>query len=97
MKTYQEHFNDLIEGPWYSKIWKRLRKPEIQIIDQFINETLDLNPNDRELKINRLFMDSKTRPRQWKDILDLLAGANSRDYFEKEMEGDRSRFFMNRN
>lgn len=74
--TRLELFKSYSKHPWLSRVYARLKLNEITLIEDFINENNLLNKHDFEIKINRMFID-KTKPKKWKEILELLICCNS--------------------
>jgi len=57
-----------------------------ELIINFLTDTTNLDPNDRQTMINRLFLDHPDKPKNWLLILEFLQFINSRDYREKNPE-----------
>jgi hypothetical protein len=57
-----------------------LKKSDMEFIDQFLDRTSHHDPNDRQLLINRLFMDNPNKPKNWLLIMEFLQFINSRHY-----------------
>lgn len=66
-------FNDLRKHPVINKMFKKLTKSELQFCTDFIMECSDLTDAQFIAKANRLFIDQKEKPRNWKDIADLMS------------------------
>lgn len=61
-----------------SRNFKKLKKDEMELSLKFIEENSHLDRNDFEYKLNRLFMDNRNPPKNWKIILELLSMTNSK-------------------
>lgn len=71
-----EKFLKLETDPWFSRVWKKLKKSELQIAIDFINENNDLDIGDFEYKLNRFFLD-RDKPRRYLEILELIMISNT--------------------
>lgn len=68
-----------LNHPWIGKkLMNRLSFEDKEIILKFLDENLSLDPSQFELKINRLWMDQKDKPKRWKEILEILSNMNSK-------------------
>lgn len=59
------------------KLFKKLKKDDIKIIKNFIDDNIDTDKNSFELKLNRFFLDKKDKPKNWLLILEILSNHNS--------------------
>jgi len=69
-------FNSYKDHAWLKKVYGRLSQNDILMAVEFIGLNDELNKLDFEFKINRMFLD-KQRPKNYKEILELLTCANS--------------------
>lgn len=69
-------FNNLKTHPWYSKYIPKLKENEIIFIREFIESNNQLNRDEFQYKINRLFIDDKIKPKNHPLITELLTVAN---------------------
>jgi hypothetical protein len=72
MTTRLEKFRALRTHAMYGKLFKRLRADDVTFCELFIRDNENLDTGDYRLKINRAFLDSKTKPKAWTEICDLL-------------------------
>jgi len=77
MNKRLEKFRAYSEHAWFRKVFKRLKKDDIAFAELVLNEQALLDKNDFELMCNRLFMDKPNKPKNWKEIQELLANSNS--------------------
>lgn len=72
-------FKELETDPWFSRVWKKLKKSDIQICIDFINENNDLGIEDFEMKMNRFFLDKgDLKPKRHLEIIELIMISNSK-------------------
>jgi len=64
--------------PMISRLHKRLKIEEKLMIHDFIMDFGEMNNEQFEIKINRLFLDQTEKPKHWKEILEVLSCINSR-------------------
>lgn len=62
--------------PWFKKIYKRLGNRDCAFMLETLNKLDHLTRDEYEMRINRLFLDVKDKPRHWKEIQELLANTN---------------------
>lgn len=76
-KELQDAFNSLAQHAWFKKIHKRLSQAECALCVEFINThgTLDYEAFDQAAV--RMFLDNPSKPKSWKEIVELLVNANS--------------------
>jgi len=72
---YQKMMN-LNTHPWYSKYIPKLKQTEILFIQHFIESNNQLDRNDFQYKINRLFIDDSNRPKNHPLITEILTVIN---------------------
>lgn len=69
--SYQKH-------PWLNKVFKRLKKPEIEACLDFIERNKGLSKGDFDLAVNKMWVGKElARPKNWSCISELLSCANS--------------------
>lgn len=61
---------------WLGRLYKKLTADDLNLCIDFINQNWELDKNDFEKKVNRLFLD-KEKTKNWKLITELLICANS--------------------
>lgn len=77
MDKRELYFINSKDHAWLSRVYKKLKSADIEVALTFIRNNSQLNKSDFELKINRMFIDSATRPKNYKEISELLSCANS--------------------
>ncbi len=77
------NLNEMINQPYCAIHRKKLKKSDFDLILNFIARTLNDDPNERMLKINRLFIDQPDKPKNWLYISELLTMMNSREYAKR--------------
>lgn len=82
MKTpTEQHLINLRDNLPWSKLVARLRPIDLDFIEAFLAETENDDPNERQLKINRIYIDQHgNKTRNWREILEILQTINSREY-----------------
>lgn len=78
--TRLEAFNSFATDAWYKRVHKRLKVSDIAFCVTFIEEHDALDIHAFEMRVNRLFIDDRNRPKLGSLIVELLASANSRAY-----------------
>lgn len=63
--------------PWLRKSFNKLSSSDIEICVKFIEENDNEGKSSFDQLVNRLFIDNKTKPKNWKIILELLSCTNS--------------------
>jgi hypothetical protein len=71
-------FRDLTASGQYGLIWDRLPLAEREQVYSFISIHSTASVADFEMRVNRMFMDQKKKPKNWVLITDLLLAVNSR-------------------
>lgn len=73
MKTVKmlTHFENLHEHPWYGPRINKLKKPELMMMGDFIEENGELETNEFVHKVNRMFI-NKEKPKNWAMIMEML-------------------------
>lgn len=61
---------------WFSRICKKLKASDWEIISSFLLENDKLEPGLFELKVNRMFLDVQKKPKNWTRIQELLSNSN---------------------
>jgi len=69
-------FTSYASHPWLHKAYKKLKKDDIQLAQEFIERNDSLSKGEFELKINRMFLD-RDKPKNAAVIMELLTCANS--------------------
>lgn len=69
-------FTSYASHPWLNKAYKKLKKDDIQLAQEFIERNDSLSKGEFELKINRMFLD-RDKPKNAAVIMELLTCANS--------------------
>jgi hypothetical protein len=83
MKEFIEYFEESIKCNFHSRLMKRLKRSEIELLYSLIEDLKDFEPNERAKKINRLFIDNiPPKTKNHMIILELLISANSKAYRE---------------
>lgn len=76
--TRLEAFESLQTDAWYRRVFKRLRAPDVEFCREFIAKNDALDIHDFEMRVNRLFIDDRNRPKAGSFMVELLASANTR-------------------
>lgn len=63
--------------PWLKRVFNKLSKNEKDLAVAFITQNDGLNKGEFELRVNRMFMDVKDKPKNWTAVLELITCANS--------------------
>lgn len=75
-----EKRNDTFEAfsthPWFGKVFKRLKNDDLSTARCFLKANGHLGKGEFEFAVNRMFLD-KPKPKNWKEIQELLTCANS--------------------
>lgn len=69
--------DDFLNQHHPSKLYKRLNKEEITMLNKFILDNAFLSANEFEYKANRLFLDQPNKPKNHMIITELLSMYNS--------------------
>lgn len=77
MSERLKHFEEFKMHPWLTKVYTRLSIQELELARSFIAQHDQLGKGDFEYKINRMFLHDDTKPKHFKEILELLTCANS--------------------
>lgn len=72
----QELFNDFIT----IRHRKKFKPNDIELIEKFIRETEKLTPEDRQMKLNRLWIDNHNKPKNWLFIHEFIQFILSRQF-----------------
>ena len=62
---------------WLCKSFNKLKADDLAFCEQFINDNDLLDKKKFDALVNRLFMDDKIKPKNWKIISELLSCSNS--------------------
>jgi hypothetical protein len=76
--TRLEAFNSFATDAWYKRVHKRLKASDVAFCTAFIEQNDSLDIHAFEMRVNRLFIDDRNRPKLGSLIVELLASANSR-------------------
>jgi hypothetical protein len=63
--------------PWLKKAYAKLKSDEIALAHGFIKSHTNLDKASFEKAINRMFLDTPVKPKNWTVINELLTCANS--------------------
>ncbi len=75
----EELFNDFIT----IKHRKILKGKDIEIIEKFITDSEKLTPDERQLQLNKLWIDNQNKPKNWLYIHEFIQFILSRHYRTK--------------
>jgi hypothetical protein len=87
MKSFIENLNEMKSASYYKTLYKRLNASQRALLDQLAAELAPIELHERERKINRLFIDNLTPPKNHRIIIELLANANAKCYFQHKKRG----------
>lgn len=73
-----ENYKSLKADAWYKRIISRLSESDHELAISFFTANGGLNNDELEMKINRLFLDMKDKPKRWKEIAELLSATNTK-------------------
>ncbi len=68
-KTFKVH-------PRHSKLVAKLTAADRDFCEQWIADRAEMNADDFELAVNRMFMDNPNKPKHWPTIMELISSAN---------------------
>lgn len=70
--TRYDHLFQIVEGPWYEKLWKKLGSEEKQHVYIFVSENFHLDNPQWEMAVNRMYLD-REKPKFWKEASEILS------------------------
>lgn len=74
LKIYDDLMNDFITRTHR----KKMREQDLIFIRDFLEDTAKLNADERQLLINRLYLDQPSKPKHWAYIQEFIQFINSR-------------------
>ena len=66
-----QRFKNLESHPWFNKLYKKLKKDELELCLSLLVDTKELDKNTFAHKTVRLWLD-KDKPKNWKHMEELL-------------------------
>lgn len=90
MLTYQQILKSMQDMPYHNRLYKRLNKLNISLLYMIASELEALDIHSRERKINRLFIDNLTPPKNHRIIIELLSNANSIAYQQQKEQSNKA-------
>ncbi len=75
--TREQAFLSYKTHAWFNKVYSKLSQAELLECLAFIKEHDSLNKGDFEHKVNRMFLNTADKPKNWSRMLELLTCANS--------------------
>lgn len=76
MSQRLEKFHSFSKHAWLQKVYARLKKSDLSLVEGFILEHDHLDKEKFELAVNRMFLE-KEKPKNWTLVLELLSNSNS--------------------
>lgn len=68
----QQAFKNLSKHAWFNRVYKKLKNDDIEFCLLWIREHDHLNKHEFELKVHRMFIDIKEKPKRWIEMSELL-------------------------
>lgn len=72
MSNRAKNFKNLADHPLLGRLFQKLTKSDLEICLQFLEASEQMNDNEYEHNLNRLFLD-KEKTKNWKIIQELLS------------------------
>lgn len=69
-------FEALANHAWLGKSFKKLKKDELLLARNFLEQNAHLDKGQFEFAINRMFINYPNKPKNWTIILEMLANSN---------------------
>lgn len=70
-------FDSFDTHPWLGRTYRKLTGADRRLAYDFMAQNQALSKGDFELKVNRMFVDKDSKPKNWTLIIELLTCANS--------------------
>lgn len=72
--------NQTYNHPWNHRLFKKISKSDIQIIEDFFNSQNESDKDKYFYNLNRFFLDNPDKPKNWKFISEILSNMGSIRY-----------------
>lgn len=77
--TRIDKFKTLRVHPRHSKMIAKLSLFDLAYCDAWIQANDELDQNDFEMRVNRMFMDNPDKPKNWATIMEVIATCNVKE------------------